>query len=263
MKQTFDLYENVKDDMKFFINSDVRSKIVLSLMGGSKNLSYLRKELNFSSSTILHAIYLLEDKKLVLKDSGQYYLSQTGELFALKLLSLMKSFSSWNKMECLFLNHEIQVIPSELLEEIGYLEDAYILESDTQNLIGPYDIISKKIQSSKTVNFVSSVYYPFYMDILKKSDITGNIIVTRDILDIIFNESSNQDLNRSNISLWEIGDNLKLSLALADEFMAMGLFLDNGVYDSDRFLISEGHGALNWGKRLFNYYLKQAREFEW
>jgi len=55
---------------------------------------------------------------------------------------------------------------------------------------------------------------------------------------------------------------LKLSFALADEFMALGLFLDNGVYDSNRFLISEGYDAVSWGNKLFNHYLAQATEFK-
>lgn len=262
LKQTLDLYDIVKDDMKFFVSSDVRSKIVISLSECPKNLSQIRGELNFSSSTLLHGIYLLEERNLVLKDSGLYYLSQTGELFALKLINLMKSCSSIYKIESLFLNHEIQVIPSELLEGIECLEKCHVLESDTKNLIGPYDMLCKKIKSSKTINFVSSVYYPFYLDILRSPEINGDIIVTRDILNTLFNELENQneDITRFNVGLWEIEDDLKLSLTLADKFIAMGLFLDSGVYDSNRFLVGEEPQALTWGIRLFNHYLKQARQ---
>ncbi|MDO9045007.1 MAG: DUF1724 domain-containing protein [Methanobacteriaceae archaeon] len=49
---------------------------------------------------------------------------------------------------------------------------------------------------------------------------------------------------------------------MADDFIALGLFLENGVYDSNRFLISEGKESLNWGNRLFNHYLGQANEFK-
>lgn len=49
---------------------------------------------------------------------------------------------------------------------------------------------------------------------------------------------------------------------MADEFIALGLFLENGVYDSNRFLISEGNESLAWGNKLFNHYLDQATEFK-
>lgn len=267
MDRALGLYEDVKDDMKFFVNSDVRSKILLSLQEKPKDLAVLRKELNFSSSTILHGMYQLEDKKLVFKNSGIYSLSQMGELFALKLFNLMKSFSSMNKLESLFLNHEIEVIPSYLLQGIECLEKGRILESRPQNLMGPYKTISDKVLNSGEVKLISSVFYPFYLDVLKNSKSSGgklDFIITNDVANILLNdyEEDIYKLNYPNIRLWRIDHQIKLSFSLADEFMALGLFLDNGVYDSNRFLISEGKEAVYWGNKLFNHYLSQAKEFK-
>ena len=189
-----------------------------------------------------------------------------GELAALKLVSLMKSFSSMNKLESLFLNHEIEVIPPNLLQGIEYLEKGEILESMPQNLVGPYKTISDRVIGSEEVKLISSVFYPFYLDILKDYDSLNtkiDLIVTNDVFNTISNHY-NVDLdvlNNSNINLWKIDDHLKLSFVLADEFMALGLFLENGVYDSNRFLISEDNEALFWGNQLFNHYLDQATKF--
>lgn len=267
MDRALGLYEDVKNDMKFFVNSDVRSKILLSLQEKPKDLALLRKELNFSSSTILHGMYQLEDKKLVFKNSGLYSLSQMGELSALKLVNLMRSFSSMNKLESLFLNHEIEVIPPKLLQDIECLENGSILESRPQNLMGPYKTISDKVVNSEKVKLISSVFYPFYLDVLRNSNLSGrkvDLIVTDDVGNIILNDYKEDfsKINQSDISLWRIDDHLKLSFALADEFMVLGLFLDNGVYDSNRFFISEGKEAVSWGNKLFNHYLSQASEFK-
>jgi len=267
MDRVLGLYEVVKDDMKFFVNSEVRSKILLSLQEKPKDLAVLRRELNFSSSTILHGMYQLEDKKLVFKNSGLYSLSQMGQLYALKLVNLMKSFSSMNKLESLFLNHEIEVIPPKLLQDIDCLEKGSILESRPQDLMGPYKTISDKVLNSEKVKLISSVFYPFHLDVLRNSKSSGlkvDLIVTNDVCDIILNDYKEDfsKINHSEVNLWKIDNHLKLSFSLADEFMALGLFLDNGVYDSNRFLISEGKEAVSWGNKLFNHYLSQATEFK-
>lgn len=267
MNKALGLYDDVKNDMKFFVNSDVRSKILLSLYEKPKDLAILRNELNFSSSTILHGMYQLEDKNFVFKDSGIYSLSQMGELASIKLLSLMKSISSMNKLESLFLNHEIEVIPHHLLEGIENLEKGQILESKLQNLMGPHNAISDKVLNSKDVKLISSVFHPFYLDILRNSDSLSrkvNLIMTDEVYDIILNQYKEDmdDLDTSKVNMWKFNNPLKLSLSLTDEFMALGLFLENGVYDSNRFLISEGDESLAWGNKLFNHYLEQATEFK-
>lgn len=267
MDSALGLYEDVKNDMKFFVNSDVRSKILLSLHEKPKDLAILRSELKFSSSTILHGMYQLEDKNLVFKGEGLYNLTQMGELAALKLINLMKSFSSMNKLESLFLNHKIEVIPPNLLQVIEYLEKGEVLESRPQNLVGPYKTISDRAVESEEVKLISSVFYPFYLDILKDSTSLNrkvDLIMTKEVFNTISNDYKTDLtlLDSSNIKLWQIDDNLKLSFVLADEFLALGLFLENGVYDSNRFLVSEGHEALSWGKLLFNHYLEQATEFK-
>jgi predicted transcriptional regulator len=267
MNKALGLYDDVKGDMKFFVNSDVRSKILLSLREKPKDLPILRSELDFSSSTILHGIYQLEDKNFVFKNSGHYYLSQMGELAAIKLVNLMKSFSSMNKLESLFLNHEIEVIPLHLLEGIDNLEQGQIIESKLQNLMGSHKAISDRILNSKEIRLISSVFFPEYMDLLKDPDSLKrnvNLIMTDNVCDILLNQYMDDlhNLDNSKINIWKIDDPLKLSFAMADEFIALGLFLENGVYDSNRFLISEGNESLAWGNKLFNHYLDQATEFK-
>ena len=267
MEKALGLYEDVKSDMKFFVSSDVRSKILISLMQKPKNLPILRQEIDFSSSTILHAMYQLENKKFVFKESGNYSLTQMGELAALKLVNLMKSFSSMNKLQNILLNHEIEVIPHQLLQGIECLEKGQILESKPNNLIQPYQTISDKVLNSKNVKIISSVFYPFFVDVLKNScrnDGILQILMTQEVGNIILSDfrSEISIMGKPNIHLWKTDNELKLCLVLADDFMAMGLFLDNGVYDSNRFLISNSEESIIWANELFKYYLDKAIQFK-
>lgn len=266
--EALELYECVKSDMKFLITSDVRSKIIISLKEGPKDLADLRNDINFSSSTILHGMYLLEEKKLIYRGSGRYYLSQTGELAVLKLINMMQACSAMKKTRRIFLDHEIGVIPQHLRSEIECLESCCVVESTSQDLTRPYNLLQKKVAGASKVYFVSAVFYPFYLDLLHKAEnqkLALNFMLTRDVIESIneLQEDVFDNLSSlSRVNFWEIPSDLKISFTLTDQFMALGLFSANGVYDPNKFLMGDGSKVLNWGNRLFNHYLKQAVRFK-
>ena len=104
-KDLFNVYDEVKDDLGFLIKSDIRVKILISLTEGAKNVAQLKKELNRSSSTILHGIYQLEGRNLIFRDSGQYSLAKKGEIYSHKLMDMVKSIHTLEKCKNIFLNH--------------------------------------------------------------------------------------------------------------------------------------------------------------
>ena len=175
LEYIFSLYDDVKDDLKFFVASDVRVKILLSLNKGSKNLANLRKEIHLSSSTILHGMYQLEKRNLVFRESGNYRLSQTGEISTNKLIDVIKAAYAMNKCENLFLNHEIESIPSELLKDIGCLENATIIRSTHTDIIKPYNELSKFLSETTNVKHLSSVFFTYNIQILENLEKTGNV----------------------------------------------------------------------------------------
>lgn len=84
------VYEEVKDDLKFISSSRVRTKIIISLTEGTTKLKDLKEDLAVDSSTILHAMKKLEDKKLIYKKGDEYFISQTGMVIGLKLIDLIE-----------------------------------------------------------------------------------------------------------------------------------------------------------------------------
>ena len=45
IKDLFNVYDEVKDDLSFLIKSDIRVKILISLTEGAKNIAQLKNEL--------------------------------------------------------------------------------------------------------------------------------------------------------------------------------------------------------------------------
>ncbi|CDG64275.1 MAG: hypothetical protein PWQ15_178 [Methanobacterium sp.] len=265
MDYMFELYEQVKDDIKFFIASDVRAKILISLRSGSKNLADLRKEIHLSSSTILHGMNQLEQKNFIFRESGNYSLSQTGEVVANKLIDVMRSFYSLNLCEGLFLNHDISCIPPELFKDIGCLEKSFIVKSTSTNIMRPQEVFSEFLSKNRNFKQLTSVYNPSsiqtFLETLEKN---GNVqlIMTEGILDKLV-ETAGKDklgkwINEGNLQLMKIGDDVKISLTTGENFIALGLFSTDGTYDLNILLISDGEEAISWGNRLFDYYMEKA-----
>jgi len=269
MDYMFELYEQVKDDMKFFIASDVRAKILISLRSGSKNLADLRKEIHLSSSTILHGMNQLEQKNFIFRESGNYSLSQTGAVVSNQLIDVMRSFYSLNLCEGLFLNHDISCIPPDLFKDIGCLEKSFIVKSTSTNIMRPQEVLSEFLAKSKNFKQLTSVYNPASVQIFMKALENGGdvqLIMTEGIIDKLVETAGEEKLNKwikeGNLKLMKIDEDVKISLTTGDNFIALGLFSADGTYDLNISLISHGEEAISWGNRLFEHYRQISNSVE-
>lgn len=264
----FELYEKVKDDFNFLIKSNVRMKILISLGENPKNLGQLKKELNFSSSTILHGIYQLEKKHIIIRKSGNYALTPTGEMFSYKLMDMVKSFSALNTCENIFLKHDINCIPTELLKDLGCLDDSNIINSIPTDILRPHNVLMEYLHQAGNIKIISSVLYTPHIEllisILDESKI--HVLLTREILDKILEEVGydyiENSLAQGNLKLGVINSDTKICFTMGDNFITMGLYFLNGEYDLNNLLVSENKNAKHWGERLFKYYQDSAITFQ-
>jgi predicted transcriptional regulator len=261
----FDLYEKVKDEAKFFISSDVRAKILISLKDGSKNLADLRQDIPLSSSTILHGMSQLEKKKYIFRDSGNYSLSQTGEIVANKLMDVIKSIYTVNKLQDLFLHHNISSIPIQHFQDIGFLESSFLIKSTETDIMKPHDVLLAFLSKTKNIKYLSSVFNPSIAQIFFKTMDDGGkveVVLTSDIMDKLIETANIADLKKliesKNLKLRTIKEKVKLNLTIGDDFIALGLFSTSGTYDLNIAMISQGKDALEWGNSLYQHFKKQS-----
>lgn len=267
VKDLFNFYDEVRDDLGFLIKSDIRLKILISLTEGAKNIAQLKKELNRSSSTILHGIYQLESKDIISRELGQYFLTKTGEIYSYKLLDMVKSIHSLEKCKNIFLKHEICCIPPELLKDMGYLEDSQLVKSLTTDILRPHHVLQNYISECKNVKHLSSILYTPNIQLLfsNMDERKVHLLLTREVLDKIMEdvdyESFEKYIQRGNLKVGVIDDNTKISFTMSDNFISVGLYFQSGEYDLSNLLMSESKDAISWGERLFKYYQDAATDF--
>ncbi len=271
-KELLELYDDVKNDLKFLSSSSIRIKILISLSEEKLGLGELKEVLGLESSTILHGMRKLEDNKLIFKEGSKYCLSQTGKIIGLKLIETIKTLSVTKKNEKIWLNHEIESVPYDLLMKMGDLYSSKLVVSEPTDVLKPFKAFDQVLNESQVIKSVSSIFDPNYIGIFKKVLLKNGaeveIILTEQVLKKMMD---NLDLKcliilrklmkNDKFKVWKIEDDLKVIFTVTDKFMYLGLFSTTGEYDSTKYLISEHPDSLAWGETLFDYYRERAEIF--
>ena len=255
----FELYEEIKDDLKFITSSDIRAKIIISLKEGPKKLGDLKNEVHMRSSSILHSMSQLETKNLINREFQSYSLSQTGEMAATVIIDIVNSFSLIKENENFWLNHDLNEIPEDLIGKIDNLSDFKIINSSISDSSEQF-IFRELLSNCEVIKGIISplIIHDEFEVVNKKEDI--HFILANNNSNDVIEKLKFQDISLTeNIKLWEIKDNLKLILIVTDNFVLLNLppIPEN---DSISYLISETEESIEWGNKLFNYYLNQAEE---
>ena len=254
----FELYEEIKDDLKFITSSDIRAKIIISLKEKPKKLGNLKDEVHMRSSSILHSMSQLEAKNLITREFQSYSLSQTGEMAATVLIDMVNSFSLIKENENFWLNHDINEIPEDLIGKINELSDSKIMNSSISS--SKQSTFRELLSNCEVIKgIISPIIIHDELEIVNKKEDIHLILADNNLNDVI-EKLKFQDISiTENIKLWKIKDNLKLILIVTDKFMLLNLppVQEN---DSISYLINETEESIEWGNELFNYYLGQAEE---
>ena len=155
----FKFYEEIKDNLKFYGISSVRMKIMISLNDGPKKTKHLRKLIGIQSSTILHGINELEKQKIVLRKGDYYYLSEIGQILTPKLIDTIKMLTVLKNNQKLWLNHQIDTIPHDLLMEIGDLSNSQFIESDNTDIFKIHEIYLDMIKQTEEIRGISPFFH--------------------------------------------------------------------------------------------------------
>lgn len=261
-KGIYKQYDDAADLLKFLTSSSIRTSILLSLNESSKNLTSLKQDLNLESSTIIHSTNKLEKRNLIFKNGENYDLSQTGKIFTLKLVNLIKAVDTVKSHEKLWSDHKIDGIPQDLILKIGNLNESIIVEADSTHLTKVLDYFTQLLISSKVVKGVSPIFHPYLPKALEAAVNNGadvQLIVTKEILEVLSKSNPKLLTNISNdYELYVTYENVKEAFTVTEKCISFGLFNEKEMYDFNIDLYSESKEAIEWGRNLFEYYLKRS-----
>lgn len=258
----FELYGEIKDDLKFITSSDIRAKIIISLKEGQKKLGDLKDDVHMRSSSILHSMSQLESRNLIIREFQSYSLSQTGEMAAISIIDMVNSFSLTNKHKDFWLSHEINEIPENLIGKIDCLGDFKVLRSSLTDF--PDQSIFKELflESKVVKGILSPLIIHDELNVINEKENIRLILANSSLNEVLKRENLKNTGTIENIKLWKLKNDLKLVLVVTDNFLLLNLPSLNKKHDSINYLMSETKESIEWGTELFNYYLNQAEELD-
>jgi predicted transcriptional regulator len=247
------------------LRSELKLKILLSLLNGEKKISELRFDSETRDTTILHVLQELGDLNLTTKAQGQYKLSTLGIIEAKILKEFISTGEVVEKFKDFWLSHNVDDIPPHLLQSLGALKDAQLVRTKALELGIVHQTFIEAIRTSKKIKGISPIFHPDFISSFGQLLEQGSkieLIVSSDVLNKI---SSFVDLDIVTKYLTEdklrvyIKDDLKIALSLTESSFSLGLFDLSGIYDDNMDLRSSSVEAINWGARLFEDAIKGSQ----
>ncbi len=261
---------NIHDRIRLAICSELRRKILVALMDGKKALSELRKTLEVSSTTAIHALRDLEKNKLIFEDEKRNYgLTKIGEIIALKIVDFVDAVDVLQKHEEFWLTHDLSGIPPHLMERVGWLRNSNVVKIDVLDIIKAHTTYISFIEKAKWIKGVSSIYspdYPMVFEELVKKNVDTHLILNGSVWEKVIEAVSFEDiknqLSKGCLKIFTTEGDVKVAFTVTNAFLSLGLFTPDGTYDNTSDLISTDNNSVNWGVELFEYYQKKAKIIE-
>ncbi|AKB84204.1 winged helix-turn-helix domain-containing protein [Methanococcoides methylutens] len=245
--------------------SEKRKDLLFLLEEGPRSLSQIREYFDVSSPEISPRLKEMEAANLIIKDEKEYHITPIGKVAAKYLNPLVNTLESIEKNEDFWKDHILEGIPQHLLDRISELGECIVHEESLENIYDSHKKFLDNIARSKEVCGVSSIFIPIYPEFfanLAKNNVPTSLILTRNVFEKVKNEyteTMQAYLDSDNTRLYLI-ESAKVAFVTTDDFFSLSLFFKNGTYDPQRDLMGTGNTISNWGKELFEYYKREARE---
>lgn len=257
---------NEFEELRFVLNSRLRSKVVIVLFDSEKTLDELKTIFDKPSSTILHTLHELNLLNLIIKKGKSFNLTSRGYIFALIMYKFISNMYFINKSYEFLENHSLDCIPHPFLRELYLLIDGYYVLSEDIDLTKPLNEYLKIINNVNELNIILPIFSQIHIDAIiknvKESNNKLTLITTSNILKSLKRTGYMRELSRlsksHDISIFKYDGDLDIFLSFGRTFTTLSLFFKDGQFDDSILFVDKTINSVKWSKKLFNYYLNKT-----
>lgn len=249
------------------LKSELKLKILLSLLPDGKNLSGLKSIVDARETTILHVLEEFEKQSLTAKSHGVYSLTSLGIVEAQISNQIYSTAEVVGNFKEFWLNHDVSPIPAPLLLRLGALKDSTLIKNESSDLGKVHETFMQVLLSSKKIKGISPIFHPDYVSAVRHLLSQGNSVelvlnesVLRKILGSAEAELLRKYMVEGNLKIF-LKENLKIALTITEKSFSLGLFDLEGEYDYSMDLISLNREAIMWGEDLFRGVFNESNRF--
>ena len=245
--------------------SDKRRNLLILLNSGPQELDDIKRILNVTTTGMLPQVKILEEEHLIERDGRKFYLTPIGKVLTTQMEPLVRTMVVLDKNRKFWREHNLGVLPHEILLHIGELGDYQIIENSDEEIFD-INIFLKNISQSKVLRGISHTVHPRYPNFfltLAKKGVESSLILTPGVYRVIkekYRDLLEEWLKCETAHLYVSPDDIKFSFVVTDSYFSISLFYTSGVFDSKNDVVSFDPSARKWGDRIFAYYQKHSEK---
>lgn len=254
-------FSKVNDELKFLNNSEIRLKILVDLFDGPLKIRELNKNSLLSYSSISSNVHRLIEQGYVEKIHNSFRLTNLGLIYITILMDFHDVISTVSDFSDFWLDHDIEALSINNLNKLSALDGAQLIRCNSTDIYRTHKEFKRLFKDSNFLKVIFPYLHPEYPKLIRRLIIKGanvELIVPQDILNNFLRDIGKdvvrKGLNDGNFSVRYLEEDIKLALAISNNFVSIGLFKTDGTYDQNRLLLSDRQKAISWGLNVFKSY---------
>ena len=149
----------MSDLLSIISASDKRRNLLILLSSGPKEWDEIKRILKVTSTGMLPQVKILEEEHLIERDGKNFSLTPMGRILSTHMVPLIRTMDIFDKNKKYWHDHNIDVLPDEILLDIRDLGDYRIIENSDEEIFDINTFLNN-IAQSKTIKGISHTVHP-------------------------------------------------------------------------------------------------------
>ena len=247
--------------------SDKRRNLLILLNERSYEWDEIKRILNVTSTGMLPQIKILEEEHLIEREGRKFFLTPMGKVLTTHMEPLIRTMEVFDKNRKFWGEHDLSVLPENLLLDIRDLGEYTIIENRDEEVFDVSKFL-ENLSTAKTIKGLSYTVHPsfpaFFLGLAKKG-VISSLIFTPNVMKTMREKYPGwirEYLGCKNTSLFMTKRDFKFAFAVTDSYFTISLFFSTGIFDSKNDVTSRDASALRWGERIFNFLVENSEKIE-
>lgn len=243
--------------------SEKRKGVLLLLKDGSKEMEYLLNALDTTRTALLPQVRVLEEHYLIRHSKDNYELTTIGKLIVDKMAPLLNTCKTFGSDIDYWGTRNLELIPPDLLSRISELGDCQVVVPHVTEMYEINRKFSEATKRSKSHFVITTFIHPSIAVLLPElfsNKVNLNIIVSPDLINKMHDCSNNfiGPIQKELVNVFVFPKKMGFQIVSCnDYYLMLSLLKDDGEIDN-KYLLCSGPDAIEWGKHLFQCYLKES-----
>lgn len=262
LQKDLELIENVEEEIKFFLNSDLKMQILANLYIESSTPKELETYTQSNYTTITTHLNKLEQNNIIHRENDTYHLEKTAKLKLLNIILLEHNLYFLHEFQNFLNNHKVKNNRLKILSALPYIENIELVQATNINPDIATETIEENMMARGAVKSVCIYLHPNCNDIIAymmmhKTDF--EVIVPLHLAQFIIQHATQYTTDRKvmnkrfNIKPI-IDEELNIALVTSPEKLVLGFVRQEGKFNKSCCFVSNDENVISWGYSLFKEY---------